>query len=191
MANETTNTVTNVTVGKPKVAGAVYVAPTGTTLPTDATTALNAGFVGLGYCSEEGLTNANTRSSADIKAWGGDIVLSIQDEKTDTFSLTFIETLNINVLKEVFGSGNVSGSLSAGITVNVNSTELTERSWAIEMVMRGSTVKRIIIPNGKITATEDITYTDNEATGFGVTITAYPDSSGNTHYEYIKTVSTT
>lgn len=185
------NTVTNVTAGKPKVGGAVNVAPIGTTLPTDAVAALNVAFVGLGYCSEDGLTNANTRSSTDIKAWGGDIVLSIQDEKTDTFSMTLIETLNVDVLKEFFGAANVSGTLATGITVNVNSAELVERSWAIDMIMRNNTVKRIVIPNGKITATEDVSYTDSEASGFGITITAYPDATGNTHYEYIKAAGTT
>ena len=34
----------NVTVGKPKVGGAVFRAPLGTELPTDATTALNEAF---------------------------------------------------------------------------------------------------------------------------------------------------
>lgn len=185
------NTATNVTAGKPKVGGAISVAALGTTLPTDASTALAAGFTSLGYCSEDGLTNANTRSSTDIKAWGGDIVLSVQDEKTDTFSFTLIEALNVDVLKQFYGASNVSGSLAAGITVNVNSNELTEQSWVIEMVMRGNAVKRIVIPAGKITATEDINYTDNEVSGLGVTITAYPDSSGNTHYEYIKAAAST
>ncbi len=180
------STVSNVTASKPKVAGAISVAPIGTTLPTDATTALDAAFANLGYCSEEGLTNANTRKSEDIKAWGGDIVLSIQNEKTDTFSTVLIESLNIDVLKEFFGADNVSGTLETGITINVNSQELTEKSWAIDMIMRNGNLKRIVIPSGKITATEDITYVDNEVVGYGITITCYPDGSGNTHYEYIK-----
>lgn len=37
----------NVSAGKPKVGGAIFRAPTGTELPTDATTQLNDAFKGL------------------------------------------------------------------------------------------------------------------------------------------------
>jgi hypothetical protein len=177
------NNVANVTAGKPKVGGAIYVAPTGTTLPTDATTALDAAFVCLGYVSEDGLTRTITRESENVKAWGGDTVLTTQTEFTETFSFTLIETLNVDVKKVMFGDANVTGTLATGITTTSNSTELAEHAYAIEMVQNGATV-RIVIPCGKVSELGDITYSDGEVVGYNPTLTALPDTSGNASYEY-------
>lgn len=183
------NTATNVTAGKPKIGGAIYRAPIGTTLPTDATTALAAAFVCLGYVSEDGLTNDNSPESESIKAWGGDTVLNVQTGKEDTFGFTLLEVLDVNVLKTVYGDDNVTGTLESGITVKANSKDLTEYAWAIEMVLRNGAVKRITIPNGKVSEVGTITYADGEAVGYETTLQTAADSAGNTHYEYIKRTS--
>lgn len=177
-------TVTNVSTGKPKVTGAVYRAPAGTALPTDASTALAGTYVELGYVSADGVTNNNTPETENIKAWGGKTVLVVRNEQTDTFTFTLIEALNLDVLQTVFGS---SKATKAGdlITVVADGTEVPEAVFVIDMVMRGGKLKRIVIPAGAISSVGEITYSDNAAVGYQITLEAMPNSSGVQHYEYI------
>lgn len=178
------NTASYVSAGKPDASGAIWTAAVGTALPTNTTAAL-AGFTCLGYCSEDGVTNEMSIDSEEIKAWGGDTVLTIQTSKDDKFSFTLLQSDDVDVLSFVHGSGNVSGALATGVTVNVNSKDVEEQSLVIDMILRDNTAKRIVIPDCKISEIGEIKYSDSEATGFEITVTCMPDSAGNTHYEYL------
>lgn len=178
--------VLNVSSAKPKVGGAVYSAPLGTALPTDAKSVLNVAFKSLGYISEDGLTNSNTPETEKIKAWGGDTVLTTLVGKEDSFTYTLIEATNVDVLKEVYGADNVSGALDTGIKITANSKDLPEHSLVIDMILKGGILKRIVIPVGKVSEIGEIAYADNDVIGFETTIEALPDLQGNTHYDYIE-----
>ena len=154
------NNANNVSAAQPNISGAIYYDPLTATLPSTADGELS-GFTCLGYISEDGITNSNSRESDSFKAWGGDTVLTSQTSYTDTFNFKLLEVLNKDVLKTVFGADNVSGDLATGLTVNANSKELPAQAWVIDMIMRDDTLNRIVIPNGKISEVGDITYSSS------------------------------
>lgn len=181
------NDAKNVSFGKPKATGAVFVAPAGTTLPTDATTALNAAFKGLGYVSEDGLVNSVETDTENVNAWGGDLVLVGQTSFSETFTVNLLET-NAEALKVYYGADNVSVS-GENITITQNSGVLPNVVVVFELVMTGGRVKRIVVPNAQIVdRSSEITYVDGEPIAYPAVFTAYPDSNGNTHTEYIAVV---
>lgn len=179
----------NVTAGKPQVAGAVFYADTSTqNLPTDSTTSLHADFTAndVGYISEEGVTNSNEITVEDIKAWGGDIVDSNETEFADKFQFTMIESTNVSALKAVYNDGKVTGTFATGIKVSVGSITHQEKAWVFDMILKSSSTMRLVLPRAKVVALGDITYVDGGVIGYNVTLAAYPDSTGHTHYKYIK-----
>ncbi len=182
--NTDVNNVNNVTYGKPKVGGSVFVAPTGTTLPTDATTVLDAAFKNAGYCSDDGIENEYKIDTENVKAWGGDVVLVADKGREDKFAFTLIETLKDEALKIVFGDSNVTGDLSSGIGVNISAYDLVPHAYVFELIAKGGILHRIVVPNATLSDLDKITYKDNAAVGFGITLTASADKNGKTHYEY-------
>ena len=176
----------NVTTGKPKIGGAVWSAPDGTTLPTSAAVELDKAFKSLGYCSDDGVKNKASSSSDSITAWGGDTVLDVDKDFSDEFRLTLIESLNVDVLKEVFGQKQVTGDIETGVIVDVKANTRGYRVLVIDMILaEGTVLKRIVVPACKLTEVGEVTYKDDDAVGYDCTFKARPDGTGSYHKEYI------
>lgn len=175
----------NVTTGKPKIGGAVWSATAGAALPTDAKTQLDKAFSSLGYCSEDGFINDFSSSKEPIKAWGG-VVVGYTDEKfEDGFTVGYIESLNPNVLKEVFGQDQVTGDLDSGMTAKLKEGPKGYRSLVVEMVLaEGTVLKRVVVPKCMLEKVDKVTYSDEDAVVYNCTYKAEKDSDGFYHHEY-------
>lgn len=170
----------NVLVGVP-VSGGVYFTdepvekadyPT-----TTIGTALDTPYLPAGFISEDGVTESNESDTEKIKAWGGDTVRVVQSDHTVTYAFTFLESNSANVLKAVYGDGNVT-TAGGVVTVNVNADVLEHRTWVFEM-KDGDNRIRVVVPDGQITSRGDVNYTHAGAITYEVTIEAFPDSDGN------------
>jgi hypothetical protein len=177
---------TQVRVG---VTGAVYVAPITTVTPTNATTALTVAHEDVGYIGEDGVTETQDADTNDIIAWqNGAKVRKVQTSHDLMYAFTMIETSEVT-LREYYGNFEVgaAGPPVTDDTVVIDGAELPHRVWVLS-VLDGDHVLRVVIPDGQITERGAITYANGDAVGREVTITCYPDDSGNKAYVYLAEV---
>lgn len=175
------NDATKVRVGKPLATGGILIAPTGSVLPTDNSTAPDVAFVACGFIGDGGVTQSIATDVQEIKAWGGDTVRKIQTSHDLTYQFRMIETTDVT-LKKYYGDGNVTTALGI-TTVKINSTELGHDCYLLEVDDGGDRV-RVVIPDGQITDRGDIVFQDADVVGYDVTVTCYPDTDGNKAYLY-------
>lgn len=183
------NSVQNVVAGQPLSTGGVLLAPLATTLPTAPSTAPNVAFKTAGYIGEDGVTEAGERSIEKIKAWGGDTVKVVQTEHSLTYQFTFLETLNADVLKALYGTANVTTTAATASTGTIHAVKVTGETLPhgcfIFEVKDGDAKIRIVVPDGQITEVGEITYSSESVIGYQVTIECYADSAGAKAYKYL------
>jgi hypothetical protein len=174
--------------GVPLATGGILIGDVTAAAPTTANATLT-GFSAAGYIGEDGVTETNERSTDRIRAWGGDTVKVVQTEHNVSYQFTFLETLNADVLKAVYGQDNVTttaATVSTGTLheVQINAETLPHKSYVFE-VKDGDAKIRIYVPDGQITEVGDVTYSDSEVIGYQVTVECYADELGNKAYKFL------
>ena len=168
------------------VTGALWVAPIGTTLPTDFDGALDAAFKDVGYIGDGGVTEGDSVSTNSVKAWqnGAEVAL-LQTEFSLTYAFEMLET-NPVVMAEYFGNYTTDGT---DAEVQITADRLSNRSWVLEYVDGGITVRKVI-PIGRITERGDRTIAGTDVVRYPATITVFPDTSGVHVYNYMPDLAT-
>ena len=182
----------DVRVGAPdqKTTGAIKHAPLGTTLPslssiTKASVTLDQAFVGDEYVSEDGLTLAPSMSTTEIKDWSGATVRKVLESFDGTLSWTMIST-NEGALGVAFGADhittqNASTTHGKQVMVELGAFLPEAQSWVF-LMKDGNARIVVLVPNGQVTEVGEVTFAANAAVGWQVTLSTYPDDSGNCIY---------
>ncbi|MFG2916259.1 hypothetical protein ACGF0D_25635 [Kitasatospora sp. NPDC048298] len=164
------------------ITGAAYVAPRGTTAPTDSTTAWPAAATDIGWISDDGITESNSADTSEIKAWqGGQTVRKVVSGSEMTFKLTAIETSK--TVLELYHKGSKVITTSGKSVLAVKAPGTDRRLFGFD-VIDGDSHIRIVIPDGEVTETGDITYKGDSALSYELTVTAYPSADGTVALKY-------
>lgn len=171
-----------VTIGAAAATGAIWVAPKGTTLPSDATTSLGGTWKLLGFTSDAGVQISESTNSNVIRAWEGRTeVDNVMTEYTESVSFMPIQC-NGDVAELMWGADAVTVS-GTTIAAKHHGQTLEPVCIVIETTPREDIVKRYtgtfqLVERGA--STMDGTQVD----GRQLTFNAIADEDGYTMYEY-------
>lgn len=156
------------------VTGEVLVGAIAATAPTG-TGGVTTGFTGLGFVSEDGVTETRDLSSDTIKAWQNSAtVRTVVTDANLTYQFTLIETKKETV--ELYYGTTVTAGASDGNFVVVPANTGGRKSFILDVV-DGAELIRVYIPQGEVTEVGDRVYASGEPIGYDVTITAYADAT--------------
>jgi hypothetical protein len=153
----------------------VYVAPVGSTAPTNITGAWDAAWDALGLLSEDGMTESRDQDSTDLYAWGGILVRTIRSKHKRTFTVTALE--DNPVVWQLVNPGSSANTTTGVTTRDVYVPTVDPRAFGFELV-DGDITKRIVVPKGEVVEVGDVTYSDSEMNMKELTINVYPASDG-------------
>lgn len=164
---------------------------TSTTAGTQSTPAafavpsLGAGWSDAGWCDPKGLDLKSNISSTDIKGFGSFQVLdTIVTEQKRTVDITFLETNPTSLA--IYNSlplGSVTAGADGSMSLATGNPAATKYAGYFIVSNANGSGSSFYLPSMLVTNQGDLTASQGTVIQRAVTLTAYPDVSGNTVYE--------
>lgn len=173
----------NVRGGKLKSTGGVYTGPVSTAAPTDASTALPAGFKSLGLVGPDGVTSSPDKTVSEWRDQRGVVIRKFVTESKVTVKIPFIES-SFEVLQAVYGAANVTKTATA-IHVRHNASLPEPQAWAIELA-DGADARREYIPRGQVVSAPELTFNSEDPITYEVEIETMEDTGGDHMHTWIE-----
>ena len=171
-------------VGSARATGAIYVAPKGTTLPSDATTTLASAWKLLGFTSDAGVQISESSSTESIRAWEGRTeVYNVRSEYTESVSFMPIQC-EADVAVLMWGEDMVTVDSETGaIYAKHRGGNIEPVEIVIETTPRASIVKRYC-GTFQLTERGEQTMDGTQVDGRQLTFNAIGDENGVTMHEH-------
>lgn len=181
----TNNNKENVSLGKPKASGFIYMAPAGTDIPTDATTKLPDTFECVGYVGADGVTQSTDTDKTEVKDAGGVTVLSVITSYAETYQFVMLELNKVSATVR-YGSDAV-GTTGDSMTITHKMPSGESAVFVFELLCTGNKARRIVVPDATPNEFGDIQYHIGDAVAYDVTLAANSSDriNGGTSREYI------
>lgn len=161
--------------------GEVYIAATGTTLPTSATSSLAAAtWTGLGYHTEDGVS---INQSVEIQRFGAwQTKFDIRRERgNETFQVTFnLLQWDENTVPLAFGGGSITdqGGGSYKFTPPAATSAIAEKALVAD-ITDGSNRLRIVVPRGTVVDAIQSQFTRSAMGSLPITFEAQEPDDGS------------
>lgn len=158
--------------------GAISLGPTGSVVPIDATTAIDAAYVDSGAISEDGivLTLPDAGSSTTLKMWqNGAPVRTLRTLGDDLpqIKFTMLETSKANV--ELYFGATVTQTVAHG-TFDYSPALPTAKAGVLD-VLDGAEHHRFHLPRILRASVGDLVYKNDEPIGYEVTLDIEKDAT--------------
>ena len=181
MAEATTNQTGNVSVGKGAAGAYAWIAPYGTALPTDNTTAIAPTYKVLGFIDENGVTFADSTSPTDYNDMSGNAIATTPGAVTKTASFVPVE-LKKSTLDIIYGAANVE---DAEGVIEYTDKGPDQTLWTIvfDFVLGADRKWRVVVPQCRLKEMADLTINYQTLVGRQNTMAVLYDSTIQGYYK--------
>jgi hypothetical protein len=156
--------------------GHAYVAPVGSTAPTDVTTAWAAAWLDLGYLTPDGITINPGQTTADVNVWQDQYPIR-RIHQTSSLAVQFtLKQWTGTTLPLLFGGGTVATATGVSTYTPPTAGVVDERALGLEFT-DGSTTMRWVIKRGMVSDVGGAKFHRAESADAQVTFQMFGSSS--------------